>query len=106
VPIRSRTADEVDMTTDSTDELIAEDGGAPVGGTPVDGPPVDGTPVDGPSVDEAHATALDAVARIHDAALAAIADLAATWETAGDDVRVVRLAERPTVALRIEAVAA
>ena len=74
------------MTTDMTDDLIAEDGVTPVG--------------------DAFAAALDAVARIHDDALAAIARLAESWDAPDDDVRVVRLAERPTVAHRVEAAAA
>jgi len=86
VPIRSRTADEVDMTTDTHDERIAEDGLLPVGA--------------------AYAAGVDAVARIHDEALAEIARLADTWDSPEDDMRVVRLAERPAVALRTEAAAA
>jgi hypothetical protein len=82
VPIRSHTADDVDMTTDSTDEPMAEDGTTPAG--------------------DACAAALDAVARIHAEALATIARLAETWDAPEDDVRVVRLAERPTVAQRLD----
>ena len=72
------------MTTDTTEEPMAEDG-TPAG--------------------DACAAALDAVARIHDDALATIARLAETWD-APEDVRVVRLAERPTVAQRAEPAAA
>jgi hypothetical protein len=86
VPIRSRTADEVDMTTDTHDERIAEDGLLPVGA--------------------AYAAGVEAVARIHDEALAEIARLADTWDSPEDDMRVVRLAERPAVALRTEPAAA
>jgi hypothetical protein len=57
------------------------------------------------------AAGLDAVARLHDDAMAVIARLAEGQEAAGDDqaqddVRVLRLAERPTVAQRVETAAA
>jgi hypothetical protein len=76
------------MTTDTLDDRIAEDDLLPV--------------------DDAYAAGLDAVTRIHDDALAAIARIAETWEAAGspEDTRVVRLAERPAVTQRIEAAAA
>jgi hypothetical protein len=52
------------------------------------------------------AEALHAVARLHDDAMAAIAQLAEAWDAPAEPVRVVRLAERPTVGQRIEAAAA
>jgi hypothetical protein len=56
------------------------------------------------------AAGLDAVARLHDDAMAVIARLAECQEAAGDDqapddVRVLRLAERPTVAQRVDTAA-
>jgi len=50
--------------------------------------------------------ALQAVARLHDEAMSTIAQLAEIRDAPVDQVRVVRLAERPTVAQRIEAEAA
>jgi hypothetical protein len=57
------------------------------------------------------AAGLEAVARLHDDAMAVIARLAEGREPTGDDraqddVRVLRLAERPTVAQRAENAAA
>ena len=52
------------------------------------------------------AAGLDVVARLHDDALHAIAQLAEDWDADEDEVRVVRLAERPRVTQRAEAVAA
>ena len=52
------------------------------------------------------AAGLDAVARMHDDALHAIAQLAEDWDADEDEVRVVRLAERPRVTQRAEAAAA
>ena len=57
------------------------------------------------------AAGLDAVARLHDDALHAIAQLAENWDADSGDadedgVRVVRLAERPRVTQRTEAAAA
>ncbi|MBB3677176.1 hypothetical protein [Modestobacter versicolor] len=55
------------------------------------------------------AAGLEAVAGLHDEALDRIAHLADTWAAAdapADEVRVLRLAERPTVGQRVEAAAA
>jgi hypothetical protein len=52
------------------------------------------------------AEGLDAVARLHEAALDLIAHLAETWNSPDDEVRVLRLAERPAVSQRVEAAAA
>ena len=57
------------------------------------------------------AAGLDAVARLHDQAMELIAHLADTWDQPaadgqGDGVRVLRLAERPTVTQRAENAAA
>jgi len=54
------------------------------------------------------AAGLDAVARLHDDAMAVIARLAEGRgdDQAQDDVRVLRLAERPTVAQRVDTAAA
>ena len=57
------------------------------------------------------AAGLDAVARLHEEAMELIAHLADTWDepaddAQADDVRVLRLAERPTVAQRVESAAA
>jgi hypothetical protein len=52
------------------------------------------------------AEALQAVARLHDDAMATIAQLAETGDAPAEPVRVVRLAERPSVGQRIEAAAA
>ena len=52
------------------------------------------------------AEALHAVARLHDDAMATIAQLAETGDAPADRVQVVRLVERPTVAQRAEAAAA
>jgi hypothetical protein len=62
------------------------------------------------------AAGLDAVARLHDDALHLLAHLAETWDQPAeadqaadqpaDEVRVLRLAERPVVAQRVEAAAA
>jgi len=86
VPIRSQTADEQGMTSPApTDDRAA----------------AEGTPID-----VAHAAGIDAVARLHDDALRLIASLAEAWAAPVEDVRVLRLAERPTVAQRDDAVAA
>ena len=58
---------------------------------------------------DALAAALDAVAALYDDALERIAHLAETWDVVdapADDVRVLRLTERPTVGQRVEHVAA
>jgi hypothetical protein len=57
------------------------------------------------------AAGLDAVARLHDDAMGLIAALADGWDPSaadegGDDVRVLRLAERPTVMQRADSAAA
>jgi hypothetical protein len=52
------------------------------------------------------AAGLDALTHLHDDALARIAHLADTWDQPQDDVRVLRRAELPTVAHRVEAAAA
>jgi hypothetical protein len=50
------------------------------------------------------AAGLDAVAQLYDDAMDLIAHLAETWDSP-EEVRVVRLAERPTVSQRVEAAA-
>jgi hypothetical protein len=50
--------------------------------------------------------ALQAVARLHEDAMSTIAQLAETGDAPAEPVRVVRLAERPSVGQRIEAAAA
>jgi len=66
---------------------------------------------EGTPVDVAHAAGLDAVARLHDEALRLIASLAEDWAApvpavaAADEVRVLRMAERPTVAQRVDSAA-
>ncbi|WP_138760402.1 hypothetical protein [Modestobacter altitudinis] len=52
------------------------------------------------------AEALHAVARLHEDAMSTIAQLAETGDAPADQVRVLRLAERPTVSQRPEAAAA
>jgi hypothetical protein len=49
--------------------------------------------------------ALEAVAALHEQALATIAELAATWDAPVDGARVLRLAERPGVGARARAAA-
>jgi hypothetical protein len=73
-------------TPEMTDDLMLEDGETPVGA--------------------AYTAGLDAVARLHDDALDGIARLAETWDSPADEVRVLRLAERPMVTQRAEAAAA
>ena len=86
MPIRSRTADESIVTTpETTDVPVAVD--------------------DPTALDTAFAAALDAVSRLHDDALAAIAALADAWDTPADEVRVLRRAELPTVTQRVDAAA-
>ena len=86
--IRSCTADEVSVTTPgTTDALVAED--------------------EPTTVETAYAAALDALSRLHDDAMASIAVLAGTGATSEPDgeVRVLRMAELPTVTQRVDAAA-
>ena len=64
------------------------------------------TDAEGTAAGLALAEALSAVARLHDDAMATIAQLAETGDAPDAEERVVRLAERPTVGQRTEAAAA
>jgi hypothetical protein len=83
VPSRRRTADEEDVTTPGTTPTATEETAAGL----------------------ALAEALAEVARLHEDALATIAQLAETGDTPEEPVRLVRLAERPTVGHRDRAAA-
>jgi hypothetical protein len=83
----SHTADKKRVTTlDMTDDLATGD--------------------EGTAADVAHAAGLETIARLHDEALERIAHLHETWDSPEDEVRVLHLAERPTVVQRAEAAAA
>ena len=64
---------------------------------------------EGTPTDVTYAAGIDAVARLHDDALQLIAHLAEAWAApapaAADDVRVLRIAERPTVTQRVDVAA-
>jgi len=60
---------------------------------------------EGAPIDAAYAAGIDAVGRLHDDALQLIAHLADAWAAPADDARVLRMAERPTVAQRADAAA-
>jgi hypothetical protein len=84
---RSGTADKNRVTTlDMTDDLAPGD--------------------EGTVADVAHAAGLETIARLHDEALDHIAHLHETWDSPENEVRVLHLAERPTVVQRAEVAAA
>jgi hypothetical protein len=87
VSIGSRDADERLVTTlATTDALITED--------------------EATAAEAAHIDGLEAVARLHEQAMARIAQLAEGWNAPADEPRVLRMTERPTVTQHVEAAAA
>jgi hypothetical protein len=58
------------------------------------------------AAEAAHIAGLEAVARLHEEAMARIAQLAEGWHAGADEGRVLRMTERPTVTQHVEAVAA